>query len=161
MKQSLGDPQQYQTHYTGYGYVPSSTVHSFASKPPTGPTGSYKPGSRNIMALRINTGEYLRELSPPPSPTHRTGSAFEGGSRRVRLWSVWARTRFFQKLLMLSVTLWITLIVYKAGIFQHLVSDVNATLTPFAAQQQRANDVIDADQTITTKKNYLPNSEVQ
>ena len=46
------------------------------------------------MALRINTGEYLRELSPPPSPT-----GFEGRSRRVKFLSVWARTRFFQKLL--------------------------------------------------------------
>ena len=94
------------------------------------------------MALRINTGEYLRELSPPPSPT-----GFEGRSRRVKFLSVWARTRFFQKLLMLSVTVWISLIVYKTGIVQHFVSDVNATFTPVTSQPAAA-DVIDAAQKV-------------
>ena len=127
VQQSLDRPDTQYQHYSGIRLapVPARVI---------GRGSVRRTAHRSVMALRIDTGEYLHEISPPPSPTSPTGRSDVYTPRRVKLLNFWARTRLFQKLMMFCVVVWISLILHKAGIVQHLTT-ANVTSTAAAAAE--------------------------
>ena len=83
------------------------------SPPPTpGPSpcavsNSWQPVTkiyRSRSAPRLDLA-FNPQMSPPPSPAGQ-GDFFQKMPRRLRLFYFWARTRFFQRLIMVSCCLW-------------------------------------------------------
>ena len=135
VQQSLDQPDSQYQHYSDMCLAPAAVPVTAATQQHH--HHHHHHHHRSVMALRIDTGEQLHEISPPPSPT--TAAAGQSGyardvytPRRVKLLNLWARTRLFQKLMMFCVVVWISLIVHKAGIVQHLTT-MNATASTSGA----------------------------
>ena len=164
VQQSLDQPDlQHYQHYTSARLVPPSA--SAATSPLTSSSlhaTSATHAYRSVKALRIDTGEYLHEMSPPPPPSpttkpapssyatnhhahaqhrnhHQQQQQTTATPRRMKLLNFWARTRLFQKIMMVCVVLWIALIVNKAGIVQHLMQDENSTTTTTSTGSSSSN----------------------
>ncbi|XP_071102680.1 sterol regulatory element-binding protein cleavage-activating protein-like [Haliotis cracherodii] len=92
--------------------------------PPGSPPTSKMHRSKSAPGLDVQgvTGHH----SPPPSPKLPELEMFFpetfDNPRRWKFISFWARTRMFQRLIMLCTVIWIGLIVYKTGLVDQLTS---------------------------------------
>ncbi|XP_076472128.1 sterol regulatory element-binding protein cleavage-activating protein-like [Babylonia areolata] len=55
---------------------------------------------------------------------------FQKMPRRLRLFYFWARTRIFQRIIMVCTVIWIGLIVYKTGLVEHIANLEDSSSSP-------------------------------
>ncbi|OWF39399.1 sterol regulatory element-binding protein cleavage-activating protein-like [Mizuhopecten yessoensis] len=104
------------------------------------PVKAYIGDSRNLHIQKSPTTPSTQGAprSPPITP-REIDQFFENAainiqSRRLRLLYFWASTRMVQRMIMVCTVIWISLIVYKSGLVEHLTnstSKINLTSSSF------------------------------
>ncbi|XP_025093802.1 sterol regulatory element-binding protein cleavage-activating protein-like isoform X2 [Pomacea canaliculata] len=89
---------------------------------------------RSKSAPRLDI-EYSQELSQT-APQQSQEAFFQNMPRRLRLFYFWARTRIFQRLIMVCTVIWIALIVYKTGLVEQLANLEDSSMSSPATGQQ-------------------------
>ncbi|KAL4717852.1 hypothetical protein ACJJTC_001001, partial [Scirpophaga incertulas] len=60
--------------------------------------------------------------------------------KRIRLVNIWARTRFFQRLFMLWMLVWISMIVYNSGIVDYFITNTDKDNAEFHEKREHKNE---------------------
>ncbi|XP_069110525.1 sterol regulatory element-binding protein cleavage-activating protein-like [Argopecten irradians] len=104
------------------------------------PVKAYMGDTRNPHIQRTPSTSSIQDVPRSPATTPREidqffeNAAINIQSRRLRLLYFWASTRMVQRMIMVCTIIWISLIVYKSGLVEHLTNStsvINLTSAPF------------------------------
>ncbi|XP_070211949.1 sterol regulatory element-binding protein cleavage-activating protein-like isoform X2 [Littorina saxatilis] len=118
------------THKPPSSPPPPADSAATPSPPPTpcsllgGMGDSWQPSPkiyRSKSAPRLDLA-FTQQWSPSAASPAGQDDFFEKMPRRLRLFYFWARTRIFQRLIMVCTVIWIALIVYKTGLVEHIAN---------------------------------------